>query len=244
MKSRLQRWADGDLVSLWSEALEDARSLAKRQSRFSAPTSTRNSRRARHAAQVGRYSKAIQALTSDGLASPSPEILQEMRKKHPQAPPPSVPLDPVPSPAILSEPAVLKGVRSFPNASVPGPSGLHPSHLQEAIRCPSPDCISSLTPLQLGVGVKGGCEAIIHSTSHLLSSSNDPDQCWCLFLDFSNAFNCISRESMFAEIRQRIPHLAAWMESCYSCQPLLHQGPSRPIGFCSNPPAPARAPAG
>ncbi len=29
---------------------------------------------------------------------------------------------------------------------------------------------------------------------------------------------------MFAEIRQRIPHLAAWMESCYSCQPLLHLG--------------------
>ncbi len=295
VKSRLQRWADGDLVSLWSEALEDARSLAKRQSRSSAPTSTSNSRRARRAAQDGRYSKAIQALTSDGLASPSPEILQEMRKKHPQAPPPSVPLDPVPSPAILSEPAVLKGVHSFPNASAPGPSGLRPSHLQEAIRCPSPDCaaqalttltslvnllaagrappsvlphlcgatllaspkksgghrpiavgevmrrltskclastsrssaISSLTPLQLGVGVKGGCEAIIHSTSHLLSSSNDPDQCWCLFLDFSNAFNCISRESMFAEIRQRIPHLAAWMESCYSCQPLLHQTVNR-----------------
>ncbi len=292
VKSRLQRWADGDLVSLWSEALEDARSLARRQSRSSAPTSTSNSRRARRAAQDGRYSKAIQALTSDGLASPSPEILQEMRKKHPQAPPPSVPLDPVPSPAILPEPAVLKGVRSFPNASAPGPSGLRPSHLQEAIRCPSPDCaaqalttltslvnllaagrappsvlphlcgatllaspkksgghrpiavgevlrrltskclastsrssaISSLTPLQLGVGVKGGCEAIIHSTSHLLSSCNDPDQCWCLFLDFSNAFNCISRESMFAEIRQRIPHLAAWMESCYSCQPLLHLG--------------------
>ncbi len=112
-----------------------------------------------------------------------------------------------------------------------------PSHLQEAIRCPSPDCaaqalttltslvlaagrvppsvlphlcgatllgspkksgghrpiavgevlrqltskclastsrrsaISSLTPLQLGVGVKGGCEAIIHTTSHICSPS-------------------------------------------------------------------------
>ncbi len=119
-----------------------------RQSRSSAPTSTSNSRRARCAAQDGRYSKAIQALTSDGLASPSPEILQEMRKKHPQAPPPSVPLDPVPSPAILPEPAVLKGVRSFPNASAPGPSGLRPSHLQEAIRCPSPDCAAqALTTL-------------------------------------------------------------------------------------------------
>ncbi len=84
--------------------------------------------------------------------------------------------------------------------------------------------ISSLTPLQLGVGVKGVCEAIIHTTSHLLFSSDDPDQCWCLFLDFSNAFNCISRKSMFAEIRQRIPHLAAWMESCYSRQPPAPSG--------------------
>ena len=127
---------------------------------------------------------AIQALTSDSLASPSPEILQEMQKKH---------------------------------------------------------------PLQLGVGVKGGCEAIIHTTSHLLSSSDDPDQRWCLFLDLPNAFNCICRESMFAEVRQRTPHLAAWMESCYSCQPLLHLGdvtlhsccgvqqgdPLGPLGFAS-----------
>ena len=292
VKSRLQRWADGDWSSLWSEALEDAQSLAKRQSRASASTSTSNYRSAKRAAQDGRYSKAIQALTSDGLASPSPEILREMQKKHPQASPPSVPLEQVPSPAILSEPAVLKGVRSFPNDSAPGPSGLRPSHLQEAIRCPSPDwaaqalntltclvnllaagrapppvllhlcgasllaspkksgghrpiavgevlrrltskclaiasrssAISSLIPLQLGVGVKGGCEAIIHTTSHLLSSSDDPDQCWCLFLDFSNAFNCINRESMFAEVRQRTPQLAAWMETCYSGQPLLHLG--------------------
>ena len=292
VKSRLQHWADGDWSSLWSEALEDAQSLAKRQSRSSASTSTSNYRRAKRAAQDGRYGKAIQALTSDGLASPSPEILREMQKKHPQASPPSVLLEQVPSPAILSEPAVFKGVRSFPNDSAPGPSGLRPSHLQEAIRCPSPDwaaqalntltslvnllaagrapppvllhlcsasllaspkksgghrpiavgevlrrltskclaiasrssAISSLIPLQLGVGVKGGCEAIIHTTSHLLSSSDDPDQCWCLFLDFSNTFNCISREFMFAEVRQRIPQLAAWMESCYSCQPLLHLG--------------------
>ena len=29
---------------------------------------------------------------------------------------------------------------------------------------------------------------------------------------------------MFAEVRHRTPQLAAWMESCYSCQPLLHLG--------------------
>ena len=51
--------------------------------------------------------------------------------------------------------------------------------------------ISSLTPLQLDVEIKGSCEVIIYTTSHLLSSIDDPDQYWCLFLDFSNAFNCV-----------------------------------------------------
>ena len=83
--------------------------------------------------------------------------------------------------------------------------------------------ITTLTPLQLGVGVKGGCEVVIHATNHLLSSSSS-NQSWCLFVDFTNAFNCISREAMFVEIRRHIPPLAAWMESCYSCQPLLHLG--------------------
>ena len=51
---------------------------------------------------------------------------------------------------------------------------------------------------------------------------------------------------MFAEVQHRTPQLAAWMESCYSCQPLLHlgeavvvcsRGTPWPIRFCPNPPA-------
>ena len=46
-------------------------------------------------------------------------------------------------------PVVVRGVKSFPNGSAPGPSGLRPSHLREAVGCPSPDrsnrLISSLT---------------------------------------------------------------------------------------------------
>ena len=55
-------------------------------------------------------------------------------------------------------------------------------------------------------------------------SSSTTDQCWSLLLDFSNAFNCIDREVMFAETRIHIPTLSAWMESCYSCQPFLLLG--------------------
>ena len=64
---------------------------------------------------------------------------------------------------------------------------------------------------------------VIHATSHLMSSS-PADQHWTLLLDFSNAFNNISREAMFMELRQRLPGLSVWMESCYSCQPFLHLG--------------------
>ena len=37
---------------------------------------------------------------------------------------------------------------------------------------------------------------------------------------------------MFVEIRRRIPSLAAWMESCYSCQPFLHLGEHSLLSCC------------
>ncbi len=81
--------------------------------------------------------------------------------------------------------------------------------------------VSILSPLQLGVGViKGGCEAIVHAVDQVLSPSTVNDR-WTLLLDFSNAFNSISREAMFREFRRRLPGLSAWMEACYSHQPLL-----------------------
>ena len=73
VKSRLQRWSDGDLGALWVEALKG-----------------------------GQYSKAIKALTSDGLAAPTPEIVQEMLAKHPQAALPTLPPGPAPPPPLRS----------------------------------------------------------------------------------------------------------------------------------------------
>ena len=34
-----------------------------------------------------------------------------------------------------------------------------------------------------------------------------------------------------AEFRQHLPGLSAWMESCYSSQPILHGDPLGPLGF-------------
>ena len=87
------------------------------------------------------------------------------------------------------------------------------------------DAFQTLTPLQVGVGVKAGCEAIIHSVARTLEDpSVTPGERWTLLLDFSNAFNSISRSCMFEEIRARIPSMAAWMESSYGIHPILRFG--------------------
>ena len=120
-----------------SESIAGAQSLSKHSSTTSQLSI--NIRRARRATQEGQYNKAIKSLTSDGLATPSVPVLQEMLSKHPQSVPPPFPSGLVPSPFTVSESVVRKGVKSFPTGSSPGPSGLHLSHLREAVGCPSPD---------------------------------------------------------------------------------------------------------
>ena len=241
--------------------------------------------------EAGQYRKGIQALTSEGLAPASAEILEEMLSKLPKSPPP-LPLSTPPSPpTFIIETDVFKALCSFPGDSAPGPSLLRANHLRKAIHCPTPDCgnkafraisgtvnllyvgrapsgvvphlcgatllasckkgggyrpitvgevlrrlnskclsraalpdtLRSLTPLQVGVGVKAGCEAIVHSVAHTLDDPNPhPDSRGILQLDFSNAFNSISCSCMFEEFRARIPSLSAWKESCYGSQPVLH----------------------
>ena len=55
------------------------------------------------------------------------------------------------------------------------------------------DAIDILAPLQVGVGVKVGCEAIVHSVAHILEKQDQPSLSrWVLLVDFSNAFNCVN----------------------------------------------------
>ena len=130
VKSRIDRWLAGDLAALWSEAVSGGQSLLKRTG-SSRESYQRNHhiRRAKQAVQDGQYRKAIEALSSNGRAPPSSDIQNEMLLKHPQTAPPTLPSGPVPPPITLSESGVLKGARSFPKGSAPGPSGLRPSHI-------------------------------------------------------------------------------------------------------------------
>ena len=292
VRGRIRRWKSGDVMGLWSDHLANEVIRAKRHRGRKSPDTVRSSnvRRAKRAIEAGQFRKAIQALTSDGLATPSCEIFPEMLAKHPQSPlPPSLSSPPPPSISFTGA-QVLHALRSFPSDSAPGPSRLSAIHLKEAVFCPSPErgdkvlqaitatvnllsagrappdviphlcgasllaskksggghrpiavgevlrrlvskCLSRavhsvanhyLTPLQVGVGVRAGCEAIVHAVSRTLDDPVIPPDSRCaLLLDFSNAFNSIDRALMFREVRAHIPALSAWVESCYGAQPRL-----------------------
>ena len=72
------------------------------------------------------------------------------------------------------------------NPSCGQSGGLRPIAVGEVLRRLVSKCLvfhshgtilSLLTPLQLGVGVRGGCEAIVHAVSKLAASDS---QCWTL----------------------------------------------------------------
>ena len=299
VQSRIQRWKDGDLSGLWSDTTTSVRGLNARSARSkskmpSAESQRRsNATRARRAVGDGQYRKALQTLTSMGLALPSSDIFSEMLAKHPCVDPPTIPESPPPNPIVVSAEQVIGALRSFPAGSAPGPSGLRANHLKEAVFCPSPDranhtllCLSRvvnllcsgklphtviphlcgasllpclkrggglrpiavgevlrrltskcvaravlpealqiLSPLQVGVGVPAGCEAIIHSVMNIHESPSIPaDHRFTLLVDFSNAFNSVDRTTLFHEMRSRIPTISSWLESSYGLQPNLLLG--------------------
>ena len=66
-----------------------------------------NIRWAKRAVEVGQYLKGIQALTSNGLATPSADILANMLAKHQQTPFFPSPSHPAPPPANIMDEVVL-----------------------------------------------------------------------------------------------------------------------------------------
>ena len=95
------------------------------------------------------------------------------------------------------------------------------------------EAVSFLSPLQVGVGIPGGCEAIVHSLASLLNDCSIPPESRCtLLVDFSNAFNSIDRGLMFEEARARIPSMSSWLECCYGSQPVLFLGEHTILSCC------------
>jgi hypothetical protein len=73
-----------------------------------------------------------------------------------------------------------------------------------------------LALFQLGVGVRGGCEALVHTVRALMEDPNTSQDTRCLLqVDLINAFNRVDRATAFREVRRLFPELARWFESTY-----------------------------
>ena len=81
-----------------------------------------------------------------------------------------------------------------------------------------------LSPFQLGVGISNGIEAIIHGLNRLLNDDHLPREAVFLMIDFSNAFNNISRQSILDNLAEHFPSLIPWYKYTYGYQPVLFVG--------------------
>ena len=84
------------------------------------------------------------------------------------------------------------------------------------------DMATMLAPHQLGYGVKGGAEAVVHS-ARLFLRNLKPDQA-LLKLDFKNAFNSIHRDKMLSSVLDLAPDIFQFVYSAYSITSVLFWG--------------------
>ena len=81
-----------------------------------------------------------------------------------------------------------------------------------------------LAPHQLGVGVRGGCEAITHAVREAVEQ--DPSL-WVLQADLVNAFNLQDRGNMLEETARHFPECLSWVVTCYGAPSFLQFGETR-----------------
>ncbi|XP_065315661.1 uncharacterized protein LOC135924531 [Gordionus sp. m RMFG-2023] len=81
------------------------------------------------------------------------------------------------------------------------------------------DAAHILSPYQLGVGIPGGCEAAVHLTRiHL---ENNPKNESIVKIDFSNAYNTLSRNTFLHSICFHFPAYTKFLFSCYQSPTIL-----------------------
>ena len=134
--------------SLWS-SLQDDLTVSMTHKR---PSHSSCKSRALFWAREGRYSNALQALSSQGVAGPDDNsAYQDLLKRHPSSPCPDID-DASSKPSLtVDEPMVLSCLQAFPKGTSPGASKLRAQHLLDAIAgstAPAArDCLVSLTCL-------------------------------------------------------------------------------------------------
>ena len=78
-----------------------------------------------------------------------------------------------------------------------------------------------LAPNQLGVGVRGGAEAIAHAVTEAVKVHPSS---WVLQADLVNAYNSVDRGVMLEEVARYFPECLAWAKSCYGAPSWLKFG--------------------
>lgn len=79
-----------------------------------------------------------------------------------------------------------------------------------------------LQPRQLGVGVKGGCEAAVHACRRFMGDMKDNQI--IVKLDFANAFNSLRRDVILSAVFQNVPELLPFCYSAYRNVSMLKFG--------------------
>ena len=87
-----------------------------------------------------------------------------------------------------------------------------------AMRALSKKAEQLLSPLQLGVGVRGGCETVVHALREAMKDNNS----FVLQVDFQNAFNSANRGTTYNELLIHFPELGHWVTACYGVEAVLN----------------------
>ena len=109
--------------------------------------------------------------------------------------------------------------------ALPKPSGgVRPIAVGELLRRLTAKCLMHvvraeardyLWPAQAGVAVKGGTEAAVHALRAWVGRRAGFHDSVGVKIDFQNAFNTISRDTVLRETRELFPALARWVTWCY-----------------------------
>ena len=86
-----------------------------------------------------------------------------------------------------------------------------------------------LAPLQIGVSMRGGCEAAAHAVKEALKEA--PDK-WLLRVDLSNAFNSVDRSAVLEQVESKLPECLAWATTCYGAPSHLQFGKTSLSSTC------------
>lgn len=73
-----------------------------------------------------------------------------------------------------------------------------------------------LAPIQLGFGIRGGAEALVHAVRAFAKAEHSKPKAIVKF-DFINAFDMLFRKFLLNEVKEFCPEIFAMLQQCYSC---------------------------